>query len=455
MSWEGAPHFRWVKMFQGQRYRVRCEELGLAAHHWTKEASYQAANEWWEKKLADLSGPDPLQAAYDSSLGSVSLEEMQRTIAEAELYQAVLFQKRNHPPRDQLAPESIDGILALGLDLDPEELETGSLSPDRRFELLGKVGNMIGKPAAPMTYQLKANSKRFLELERAKNRKPRTYGELSESIEAIITTKYKGNAILYPEMDVRKIDKTTVENFYLFLRVESKREPGQQKKQFGFFKRLVRHLFTAELIDLPRNLDNKWDFNVVAKKVKEYDKAEILALLKALPDRLKLYALLGLNCGMLSVDVGSLRKDEIDMKVGRIKRKRTKTENEKDVPEVDYLLWPITFKLLKKCLSADPHLALTTKNGKPLVTFWIDEKGKKKEKNMVRQQWKRAQTEIPHKAFRTIGATVIGSKADGGKVAYYLGHSPKSIQDKHYKAPDRDQFDEIVTWLGQHFKLVK
>jgi integrase len=324
---------------------------------------------------------------------------------------------------------------------------------NRAIEVASSV--VMSSPAAPQTYALEPNSKRFLELERAKNNKPRTYGELSESITAIIRTTFKGQAILAPTMDVRKIDKTTVENIYLFLRNESKREPAQQKKQFGFFKRLIRYLWQSDLIELPKNLDaENFVFNVTAKKVKEYDKAEINALLTGLPDRLKLYALLGLNCGMLTIDIGSLRKDEMDMESGRIRRKRTKTEGEKNVPEVDYQLWPITFKLLKKCLSADPVLALTTKNGKPLVTYWIDADGKEKEKNMVRQQWKRAQTEIPHKAFRSIGATVLGAETPYRfAVPHYLGHSPKSIADKSYVAPSRSQFDEIVTWLGKQFKI--
>lgn len=26
-TWEGEPHYRWVKMYKGVRYRVTCKEL--------------------------------------------------------------------------------------------------------------------------------------------------------------------------------------------------------------------------------------------------------------------------------------------------------------------------------------------------------------------------------------------------------------------------------------------
>ncbi len=54
MSWEGKPYYRWVKMFKGVRYRVTCETLGLRRDRWTKEDSWQPANQWWQVRLAEL-----------------------------------------------------------------------------------------------------------------------------------------------------------------------------------------------------------------------------------------------------------------------------------------------------------------------------------------------------------------------------------------------------------------
>jgi integrase len=317
-----------------------------------------------------------------------------------------------------------------------------------RLNIVQAVAEKVGI-VAPADYRLEGHATRFLELQRAKGTKARTYGELSESVQAIIRT----DGILSPDMDVRKISLRTVQDYYLHLRRSGRANP-QQKKQFGFFKRLLRYLWREELIELPRNLESEdWDFRVTVQAVKEYDLAEVKTLLGRLPDRLKLYALLGLNCGMLSVDVGQLRKDQIDFKAGRIVRKRTKTEDQPNVPLVSYKLWSGTLRLLRACLSEHETLALTTKNGQPLVEYWLDEDGKEKEKNMVRQQWKRASSKLPHKAFRSIGSTLIGEKNDNATVDLYLGHAPKSLADKHYKVPSKEQFDQVIAELGRHFGL--
>ena len=54
---EGKPDYRWVKRFRGVRYRVTCESLGLPRDGWTKEDSWQAANQWWQDHLAELLSP--------------------------------------------------------------------------------------------------------------------------------------------------------------------------------------------------------------------------------------------------------------------------------------------------------------------------------------------------------------------------------------------------------------
>ena len=54
MSWEGEPHFRWVKMFRGLRYRITCSEMGLSRDRWTKEESAATANQWWEYNLPKI-----------------------------------------------------------------------------------------------------------------------------------------------------------------------------------------------------------------------------------------------------------------------------------------------------------------------------------------------------------------------------------------------------------------
>src|SRR4051794_36511537 len=50
MTWVPSAK-RWAKNYRGKSYSVSCRQLGVPP---TKEASWQAANEWWEGKLAEL-----------------------------------------------------------------------------------------------------------------------------------------------------------------------------------------------------------------------------------------------------------------------------------------------------------------------------------------------------------------------------------------------------------------
>ena len=45
-TWEGAPHYRWVKMHKGIRYRVTCSELGRGI---TSNDSFLAARGFWNR----------------------------------------------------------------------------------------------------------------------------------------------------------------------------------------------------------------------------------------------------------------------------------------------------------------------------------------------------------------------------------------------------------------------
>ena len=55
MSWEPKAR-RWWKQYKGRRYQVSCRQLNAPE---TKEASYQAANDWWNRKKSEIDGQQP------------------------------------------------------------------------------------------------------------------------------------------------------------------------------------------------------------------------------------------------------------------------------------------------------------------------------------------------------------------------------------------------------------
>lgn len=50
MTWQSRQR-RWIKKHRGKQYVVSCRQLGTAA---TKDASLQAANEWWKQRQKEL-----------------------------------------------------------------------------------------------------------------------------------------------------------------------------------------------------------------------------------------------------------------------------------------------------------------------------------------------------------------------------------------------------------------
>jgi hypothetical protein len=71
-------------------------------------------------------------------------------------------------------------------------------------------------------------------------------------------------------------------------------------------------------------------------------------------------------------------------------------------------------------------------------------------------------TEIPNKSLkflRKTGSTRLRSDSKYMLLdQLYLGHSHKSVADKHYNAFDGDPYpplDEAITWLGKEFGVLR
>jgi hypothetical protein len=58
--------------------------------------------------------------------------------------------------------------------------------------------------------------------------------------------------------------------------------------------------------------------------------------------------------------------------------------------------------------------------------------------------------------LRKTSATHIESHKEYGRYkSHFLGLSPRSIADRHYAAPSKELFDEILLWLGNRYGLSK
>jgi integrase len=234
---------------------------------------------------------------------------------------------------------------------------------------------------------------------------------------------------------------------------------------FSVAKAFIRWLAGRETIDLPRNIENTgFRFGSSAKTVKTWIPEEFQFVVSEAPGKLKLALLLMANCGMTQEDVSDLKDAEVDWKDDRIRRKRSKTAQYDQVPEVEYKLWPLTFELLKRHRSGQETVLLTEK-GKPFVRTRLKDNGKLSKADGFASCWvhlkKRLQKtrpgfDRPLKQLRKTAASLLDKHPEFSRFStLFLGHSPRSVKDRYYVQPSQDRFDAAVLWLGQQFGQVE
>jgi integrase len=215
----------------------------------------------------------------------------------------------------------------------------------------------------------------------------------------------------------------------------------------------IKFLWESGLIDLPRNIDSKQHrFGVAARRIVLFSVEEFKKLIETATGQLKLHLLLMANCGMLQTDIAELRQAEVDWVEGRIIRRRSKTADYEDAPTVNYQLWPLTFELLKEYRSEDPA------SGRRWVEKRLVEGKLVKADNIAScYAHLKKKTGITRalKLIRKTSASLIESHKEYGRYkSHFLGHSPRTIADRHYAAPSVELFDQIVRWLGEQYDLV-
>ncbi len=262
--------------------------------------------------------------------------------------------------------------------------------------------------------------------------------------------------------DVRDINEDLVERYFTHLLGEiGTLSKAYAMKCFGVSRGFIRYAVERGLIPQPRNLDSRaFRFNLGAAPVCTFTVEEFRLLMKHATGQTPLHLLLMANTGMTQIDVASLLDSEVDWSAGRIVRKRSKTEGHGNVPTVNYKLWKSTFELLQSHRTGRPTVLLTS-SGAPWV-YERHEAGKLKSTDSIVSNFKWLKARIlkaegleftkPLKLIRKTSATLLGGSEKYGRYAQlFLGHSPRSVADKHYVASSQHLFDEAVTWLGGQY----
>lgn len=475
MTWYPGTH-RWMKMYQGKRYAVSCKQLKVPP---TKEASWKAANEWWKQKLAEIeSAPEShphevflemlaMRRDWAARHGQMDLaNDLSQQIEEAK---GLTEGDEGPVPDDPEIAKNIEVARLMGIEvpdnLDPE-IASHFFGSRRIWQ--DRLARDEGEQT-PKDRTIEAQVERWV----AFQQKSAEAGKISPDHadnNRIVLNHFK--QFMNGASPVDAITAQRLHDFFLLClkkvaerRNDPKKKAGWSidyaKNVFSIARRFTGYLAETGLIALPSNIHSKaFRFNAGAKAIPTMAVEQFRTLVSEATGQLKLHLLLMANCGMNQIDISDLKQSEVDWQGGRITRKRSKVEDSADAPVVNWKLWPITFDLLKKHRSSDPHYALLTETGKPWVRKHLRESDGKLSKadgiaSCYAHLKEKTKIKAPLKLIRKTSASLIESHKEYGRYkSHFLGHSPRSIADKHYAAPSVPLFDEIVNWLGQQYGFI-
>jgi integrase len=279
---------------------------------------------------------------------------------------------------------------------------------------------------------------------------------------------------LGPQADVGGIDAQKLQGFYqhCLTKITARQRKDAEgwsvayaRDVFSVGKAFVKWLVEQGTVDPPRNIGSKsFKFGSPAKTVQTWTVEEFEAAVAAATGKLKVALLLMANCGMTQEDISELKDTEVDWAGGRIIRKRSKTADHENVPTVNYPLWPRTFQLLKQNRSGS-ELVLLTENNEAFVRTRLKEDGRLSKADGFASNYVHLKKKLrrslpgfdrPLKELRKLGASLLASHSEYGRFqSYFLGHSPRTVADRHYVVPPQKLFDKAVLWLGKQLGQVE
>ncbi len=446
MTWEPAKA-RWRKMYRGRMFTVSCSRLGCPP---TKVGSYKAANDWWVAKRAEIDGQTPAHPH----------EWVLRSLADR------LAWAQGHGKAD----------MARSIRQDVEMLEgdrDGDVHPSIAFSLLGgQVAQAVwqdrleGQKVAPTPQDrtIAGQVARWVGLQKARAGAGEIVPAEAENRRHAIT---HFETWIGRDMPLGAINEAKWTGYYLHLLglLDGGHDCGKGRKSPSYCAKLLRYArhfidFLADegLLAAPKNL-GKLRIKQQGRAVEIMPVEDVRCLIEAATGPLKLHLLLMANCGLTQKDISDLSPGEV--RGGYLVRKRSKTKDQKSVPEVRYWLWPETLALLEEHRSMDPERLLVTKSGQA----WVRKEfrvGKFVETDSIRTLYARhARSQgvrMSMKYIRKTSATLIDREPrfDERIATLFLGHSPRSIKDRHYSRPAEDVLDEAVAWLREcYFPLLE
>lgn len=423
MTWVPRQR-RWLKKYKGKLYGVSCKQLKCPD---TKEASAAAANAWWEAKQEEIDASPPTEE--DLRLNAYRVWCMVQD-----------WQNLDEENREKL----VDSLVG----------------PGQYQKIKAQAEQVVAATvkATPPDRAIKAQVETWKTLLRSVCQS----GQMSEGrYDAYCRNVGKFVEWIGEDTPIDVIDEAKLEGFFNHLSIQvgaKKYSPNYAHTLMMTAKQFISRLAEMRLIPLPGNIrSRRFRFNHSAPtKIETFTVEEVRQMLAVCDDfseKTKLYILLMLNCGMYQNDIAEMHRDEINWTKGTLTRARSKTKEHRG-PVVTYKLWPETLSLLKKQRAKDGELLLTTKDGNPLVRYWLDN-GEMRRYDCIQAAWtvvarrlKLPKMRLGMKHLRKTAASILGQHPQYKFYAnHFLADSPRAVADRHYVIPSEAEFFAALDWL--------
>ena len=175
---------------------------------------------------------------------------------------------------------------------------------------------------------------------------------------------------------------------------------------------------------------------------------ELKSLYARVPDRVRLFIVLGINCGLTQNEISELQKAEFDLNKGLLERQRPKTG-----VVSRHALWPETVELVRTNLApSGSDFAFLTHHGLALVRI----RGAIRCDGIYRW-WQRVKAPKSFKLLRKTGASWLRQQYGDEIATMYLAHAEGSVMGKHYANRPIHELDEPLrqmrNWLSPMFMV--
>jgi integrase len=484
-----------MKWHRGRMFSVSCRQLGTGP---TKEASWKAANEWWQAKEAGLrkatpsnpplDGPSELvrsllerigQGRHDAgrpggepSWARASVSALLRLVEQGDSARMVLEMLERASIEgaewgegtgpmpfpeaavielcqgNGLSPGVIDGVLTQPL---PHQL-----TPEQREYAVGQLAVQISPGQVSPDRTTASQVEGWVKLQSSKHN--------AGKISAGRFDAYRRNIAVFRDWfgggkDVGEITAQTLRDYYHWLGEQirgGRFSPSYSRSLFNASKNFITRLAEMEVVPLPKNMRSRdFVFDDTPGSITYLTVAEVRALLAGCDEhseRTKLFLLLMLNCGMYQGDISDLKHGEVDWDGRTITRRRSKRKKQGRV--VTYRLWPETYDLLVRFRTEGGDRVLLSEEGNPLVLYRVDQAGDLDRHDLINQAYrhlcKRVGVKKSLKVFHKTAANMLERHRTYGRYyPYFLAHSPRGVSERNYGTPSDELFFEALEWLRE------